>query len=109
MNPAGQWYYLSGANPMGPIAQTKLFEMIRSGELNPSVQVAAAGWQQWQPASSVFPELLASPTPTQQSMPAPQPQPATQTIVQPQPQATPQPKPQEPKPQAQPQPSPTVV
>ena len=112
MNPAGQWYYLSGSNPMGPIAQAKLFEMIRSGELNPSVQVAAAGWQQWQPASGVFPELLASPTPTQQSMPAPQPQLApTQTIVQPQATPQPQPKPQEraptivqPQPQAQPQP-----
>lgn len=66
MNPAGQWYYLSGSNPTGPIAQAKLFEMIKSGELIPSVQVAAAGWQQWQPASAVFPELAsvaAAPSP----------------------------------------------
>src|SRR5450432_3199508 len=103
MNPAGQWYYLSGSNPMGPIAQTKLFEMIRSGELIPSVQVAAVGWQQWQPASSVFPELLASPSPAQQPMPAPQPQMSpTQTIVHPQPQPQPQSK-------LQTQQSPTVV
>ena len=113
MNPAGQWYYLSGSTPTGPIPQTKLFEMIRSGELIPSVQVAAAGWQQWQPASSVFPELVAAPAPAQQPMPAPQPQPQPQpapTIVEkPRPQAQPQPQPQpqaQPQPQFQPQPQP---
>lgn len=75
---------------MGPILQTKLFEMIRSGELIPSVQVAAVGWQQWQPASSVFPELVASPTPSQQPMPAPQPQ----IQVQPSPTIVEKPRPQ---------------
>jgi hypothetical protein len=103
MNPAGQWYYLSGSNPMGPIAQTKLFEMIRSGELIPSVQVAAAGWQQWQPAGSVFPELLTAQPLAQAPQPAPAPQP--------QPQVQPQPRPQQPSPtivEMQPQPQPQM-
>ncbi|HEY3738964.1 MAG TPA: GYF domain-containing protein, partial [Bryobacteraceae bacterium] len=116
MNPAGQWYYLSGSTPTGPIPQTKLFELIKSGELIPSVQVAAAGWQQWQPASAVFPELasaapVAAPAPTIAMSPSPSPSPVaatastasmpavsprptapTQTIMQPEPIVAAQPK-----------------
>ena len=84
MNPAGQWYYLSGSNPVGPISQTKLAEMIRSGELIPSVQVAAAGWQQWQPAAAVFPELIPVVAPAPQPVMVEQSRPQLQ--VQPHPQ-----------------------
>lgn len=129
MTPAGQWYYLSGADPVGPITQSKLFDLVRGGQILNTVQIAAAGWQQWQPASAVFPELLApatqvvtpapaiatgampaaapamtpSPTPTvaqTQQQPA-----ALRSQVQPsfQPQAQPQPQPVQFQPQPQPQ------
>ena len=84
--------------------------MIRSGELIPSVQVAAAGWQQWQPASAVFPELVPAPTPAPTPIPTqPQPAQAPRQVEQPRPQLQPQPQFQKPAPAPFAAPAPTAI
>ncbi len=119
MNPGGQWYYLAGSDTKGPVPQQQLIELVRSGQIPPATMVAAAGWQQWQPANAVFADQLSTPAPVvappmPAPAPAPRPQPLPQAQVQqpqvqqpqvqqqqPQPQPMPQPQPARPQPQPQ--------
>jgi RsiW-degrading membrane proteinase PrsW (M82 family) len=113
MNPGGQWYYLVGSDTRGPVPQQQIIDLVKSGGIPPSTMVAAAGWQQWQPASTVFADQLAAPAPVAAPAPAaaapptlPKITPPVQPQPQPQPVAQPQPRPQPvamPQPQPQPQ------
>lgn len=58
MTPSDQWFYLEGAETRGPVPSAQIAHMIRTGALNPSTQVAQAGWPQWSPASSALAHLL---------------------------------------------------
>src|SRR5439155_10241527 len=46
------WYYESAGQPAGPIAESALRELLRSGELSPGARVWRAGMAGWQPARS---------------------------------------------------------
>ncbi len=114
MNPGGQWYYLAGSDTKGPVPQQQIIDLVRTGQIPPSTMVAAAGWQQWQPASAVFADQLTVPQPKPQPQPQPQQQPLQQQQPRPQQaqvQPQPQPQPQQPKPQPQPvsAPAPTAI
>lgn len=58
MNGADQWYYLDGSETRGPIPSTQIAQMIRAGSLNPTTQVAQAGWPDWSAASVALSHLL---------------------------------------------------
>lgn len=69
MGALGQWYYLEGDQPRGPLDAQQIVQMINSGALSSSVQVAQAGWPQWSPASAVLGNMFSAPAP----QPAPPP------------------------------------
>jgi RsiW-degrading membrane proteinase PrsW (M82 family) len=48
---ADQWYYLDGSHTSGPVPAAEIAQLIRSGTLGASTQVAQAGGQTWSPAS----------------------------------------------------------
>lgn len=100
MNPGGQWYYLVGSDTRGPVTQQQLIDLIRAGQAPPATLVAAAGWQQWQPANVVFTDqLVVASAPV--AMPAPAPvAPQSQPQYQPQSQAQPSYQPQQSRPVA---------
>jgi protease PrsW len=107
MNPGGQWYYLVGSDTRGPVTQQQLLDLIRAGQAPPATLVAAAGWQQWQPANTVFADQLAAPVPAPAPVPVASPVPVyTPQPQQPQVQAQ---QPQQPRPAVAPAPAPTAV
>ena len=59
MNGADQWYYLAGSETRGPVPAAEIVRLIQTRSLDPTTQVAQAGWQTWSPASVALANLLA--------------------------------------------------
>jgi RsiW-degrading membrane proteinase PrsW (M82 family) len=55
-----QWYYLDGQETRGPVLSAEIVQLIQSGSLSATAQVAQAGWQTWSPASVALAHLLTS-------------------------------------------------
>jgi hypothetical protein len=58
---AAEWYYAKNKQRVGPVTETQLQELVRSGELGPADMVWKQGMAKWQPAGSVDGLLPKSP------------------------------------------------
>ena len=56
--PSGEWYYLQGMQPVGPVPLANIMAMVQSGLIGPHSLVWRTGLAQWVPAGSL-PELAA--------------------------------------------------
>ncbi len=65
-----EWYYASGNQPVGPISEEQMLELIRSGRVTPDNMVWTQGMPQWQRASEV--EVLDPSRPRPQPKPEPE-------------------------------------
>lgn len=80
MSPSDQWFYLEGSETRGPVTSAQIAHMVRAGSLQPSTQVAQAGWPQWSPASVALGGILSPPQPIAQTGPS-QPVAAVETPI----------------------------
>lgn len=71
-----QWYYLQDGKPTGPVDAGFLINAVVTQQLSPSVMVAQAGWTQWSPAASVWPNMPVGAAAPAQAGPPPLPNPA---------------------------------
>ena len=65
-----QYYYAVSNNRLGPVEESELAELLRSGTIHPSTLVWCAGMPQWAPLSAACPNLVPD-APTYDSVQAP--------------------------------------